>query len=235
MKWNEFSVPVIEKNVVFHIGTLNQADRGHRFSESYEGHCLSVSDCPLAWRQIAKLGGNPLHEMTCSSAIFINVRAIKDELKEAIIQWGIKNGMVEHKELWQAWLYDDELESWRYLTLKSQDDALYELDCDDMDEAEGPNGGHAIVPVKTITGTMKLSNIVKQKDLSVTDSWDYLVIAWAEQNIEQTTGIWFDDELNSVRYKAPCGGIFPGKISQWQASEISWDEAPDDEADFRLS
>lgn len=39
-----------------HVGSLRAADKGCR-GDSYEGHGLSVSECPAAWVEIASLGG----------------------------------------------------------------------------------------------------------------------------------------------------------------------------------
>lgn len=235
IKWNGLAVPVINKDTVYHIGTLNPEHRGHFYSESQEGHCLSVSTCPLAWRKIAKLGGNPLHEMNSEAGSFVDLYAIDGELKDAVVKWGIDEGLVEHKSLWQAWICDCENDSWGTMTFETQEAALDQLECDEIEETEGPDGGVGVVEADVLVGTDKLAAITLQGSLSTKESFDLLAAVWAERNIGEAMGVWWDEELDVYAYSAPKGGIFPGKVNEWSAMEISWNDAPEDEEEFEFS
>ncbi len=53
-------ISLLTLDTCYHLGSLDPDDRGEQ-GESHEGHLLSVSTCPLAWRSIARLGGRKLH------------------------------------------------------------------------------------------------------------------------------------------------------------------------------
>jgi hypothetical protein len=59
-------IPVIAFDTAYHLGTLDPSLRGKEGGavggDSQEGHLLSVSTCPEAWRSIARLGDA---ESTC--------------------------------------------------------------------------------------------------------------------------------------------------------------------------
>lgn len=56
-------IPTLKAKAIYHVGTMNEGAKSSFFTDSLEGHCISVSRCPAAWRKIAKLGGNPLWEL----------------------------------------------------------------------------------------------------------------------------------------------------------------------------
>src|SRR5574337_1870084 len=70
-------IPVVTVSRVFHVGAMNHSLKGARGS-SLEAGCLSVSLCPAAWTEIAKLGGNATWCLRRDGAAFLDVlRALR--------------------------------------------------------------------------------------------------------------------------------------------------------------
>ena len=107
-------LPVIAFDTVYHLGTLDPSLRGKEGGavggDSQEGHLLSVSTCPDAWRSIARIGGVDLHAMTIQEggpALFFDIHALNDpehtRLRETIERFGAEEGLTQSKALWRAW------------------------------------------------------------------------------------------------------------------------------------
>jgi len=224
-EWNGFIVPVIHEHRVYHIGTLNINDRG-RQGDSLEGNCLSISKVPVSWRKIAKLGGFPLKELSNDGVLFFDMHAAhKDEcLRESIKQWGISEGLIEEKELWQAWTQDDEDDEWRYMLLASEDDAFVEVgyEYDDPSEVPGPDDQPGIRSVVVMVGTEYLTTKVMHKTLHDCDAMDYLLIHWAQVLFPEIDGVYWTDYHDPERLSAPRGGIFPDRLSRLSVVNIDW-------------
>lgn len=42
-------------------------------------------------------------------------------------------------------------------------------------------------------------------------------------------GVWWNEEYDPDGYSAPRGGIFPGKVVEWHATQIDFDDVDDEE------
>lgn len=232
------TLSVIHFERVLHIGTLNIGDRSRNYRSSYEGNCLSVSVTPHAWQQIAKLGGYDLHELTKEGGRLVDVHAVRnsDDFAE-IVAWAKANGLVEDREVFKGWECNED-DEWAYTYFASEQAALEELDMDGeydgkISRMPHPRGHKAIEPVTILGGTAALSQIVG-RDFDVTEAADdYLIMAYAHQEMD-VDGVWWNEDYDPDGYSAPRGGIFPNKVAEWTASEIDFDDVDDDEEMERL-
>ena len=190
-------LPIIQTNTVYHIGTLNKKDKC-KYSDSYEGHLFSVSHCPDAWRTIAKLGNGNLYKLTIQQANFLDINSIKPQSKlyKTIIQFGLKEKLLEEKKLVKGWEYDDELETWRYSYYKNKSKAFDELNQDgeyeNIEDVPGPDGHSGIEDVKLWVGTEKLAKMVKFSHIQDIDAFEFAALIWAETHTT-LDGAWWND------------------------------------------
>lgn len=227
-------IPVVKTGEVFHIGNLEQAQKAERFSTSFEGHCLSVSHCPTAWRSIAKLGGSPLWALRSDGGVFLDVwkAARSKKLRSLIETWGLQNSYVERLPRWKAWNTDEEGE-WRYMLCPSEAEAQAQVE-DDFFE-EGPNGGPAVEEVLVLIGTDRLGQRVGRLRMDDMDAFDFLAMVWAEDTQPDLDGVWWREAFAPECLSAPRGGIFPARVARWRPAKTSFSEVDDDEAEARLA
>lgn len=222
-------LPVIQLESVLHIGTLDPARRGAQ-GESLEGHLLSVSLAPHAWRRIARLGGNPLHALSKPQGIcLLDLHATEkdDQLRSLIEQWALQEGLLERKTLWRAWRYDSEEDAWGYTLHATEDEARAEVD-EEEDEPSGPDDAPAVQPHELLAGTPALAALVKIVGLGQRDGFDYAAALWAERTQPEVDGVWWEEEYDPAGLSAPRGGLFPSRITELTATEIDWKDAPSD-------
>lgn len=221
------NVPVLLADRVYHIGNLDRTLRGAQ-GESLEGHLLSVSTCPAAWRSIAKLGGLPLNEMSQPTpAFFLDMHLVQEDvaLRELITAWGIKNGLAANTELWKTWFLDGDTEEWNFFTFTTQQQALLEV-IEDGDA--GPTGGPPVESFEALVGTPKLGEIVLLRDVSGQDAFDYVAMLWAHETFPEMAGVWWDESLDPWSLSAPRGGIFPDRIAEFSMVAADFGSIEDD-------
>lgn len=212
------SLPIIRTDTVYHLGLLDPARRGER-GRSQEGHCLSVSRCPDAWLQIAKLGSKPLWELKRAGGRFLDMHRVQEdpELRKQIEGWGIQNGYAARSELWQAWQFDSEADEWRFTLQETREKALAEVDAEGGDiETAGPEGRPLVNPVHILVGSPELGSRVGIPGLHAEYAFDYVAMTWVEAVHPDLDGVWWDDAYNPANLTAPRGGIFPSKVGAWQ-------------------
>lgn len=211
-------LPVVSAPAFYHLGSLQAEQRQHQFRESMEGHCLSISLCPLSWSFIARLGGAPLWKMAAPEALLLDVMSLShdERLVQLVRKWGKAHGLVVQKTLWRAWQYDCECDEWRYSLWDSKESALAEVD----DETEGPQG-IAVESTTVLCGTPKLAEKVMQRDLETRDAFAFLAMVWAEETQPELDGIWWSELFDPQSLSAPRGGLFPGRLARWTALEVS--------------
>lgn len=82
-------VALLRIDTVYHVGRLEgRPPRWHH--PSHEGECLSVSRCPQAWREIARLGEEPVFELHRPGGLFLDVYGMRENtaLSDTLIEWG---------------------------------------------------------------------------------------------------------------------------------------------------
>lgn len=217
--------PALRAARVWHFGTLCEADKAGRFGQSLEGHCLSVSQTPNAWRQIAKLGGMPLHalEAPADRGLFVDAHAVMDDpaLLDAVRLAAVSRGLLTEKEAWLASRFDDEMDTRVSLVCHSRDAALAELE--DDDEA-------SVARVTVFQMTQTLQRVLGWSGaLSLGDHTDLALLALIDDDCPHLDGLWWKDLLDPDSYSAPRGGILPSRLIHWTSRlETSHPSAIDD-------
>jgi hypothetical protein len=221
-------------DAVYHVGSM---DRSLASEVSYEGPCLSVSLCPAAWTDIARLGGRPCHELTKPGAAFLCVTSLASSDVDEIRGWAIGQGLIEAVPAWRAYHWDDERDEWCWCEMPTRDGAEAEVlgscGADDMAEAleiQGDRDGMGLVEEVTawrIVGP-GLSRCPRMGNESSTDA---AIMMWVEDVLRtsnpELVGLWWDENYDPASLSAPRGAIFPSMFSLFEATRVS--AVPDDD------
>jgi hypothetical protein len=238
-------IPVIDLDKVLHIGTLDAADAGRNYPNSYEGHNLSVSLCPEAWQRIARLGGYPLHALSREKGTFVDVRALREasETRAAILEWARDRRLIEDRPLWRAWILDGEIEDWRSVLCSSSDAAMEEVDPEwkflEPSEIPGPDGKAGIEPVTVPVALGALREMTGVATGATSDATDDAIVAWAMSEApallgRPVDGVWWRDAYEPESLSAPLGCIFRHRVPDWSASPAIWSEIDDEDELARM-
>lgn len=204
-------IPVKFIPTVFHVGTLNPdhvGQHGARGGNSHEGHHLSVSLHPDAWRVIARLGDHPTHTLTRPDGAFLDAHAAQRNpaLMQGVHAWGAREGLTRPGERWAAWHTDDDgdprfslhataadaaLEAWEAAAQALEDDSDLQLEFDSRmaDVTRDTPAG----TIETIAALIAPRRFVTRKTVTLPtplletrtglrrpdDATDALLIAWA--------------------------------------------------------
>lgn len=201
-------IPTVSFDALFHIGTLDAADKGSHFRSSYEGHGLSVSRDPEEWERIAKLGGLPWWELRRDGNVFLDAHRISKVLRSEIERWAIRSDYAVRERVWQVIYYDSELEAELAFLCTSRSAALEEQEAlGDLDAR--------IEPHTTLKGTPRFC---EQTGLPVDlGQFDQLLVLWVEQETD-LDGVWWEDDYGYL--SAPRGVIVPSKLPHWQRQQL---------------
>lgn len=195
-------LPERELPLLFHIGTLEAADRQRNYGESYEGHALSVSLDPEAWAGIARLGGYPWWALRKRGARFLDAHELTKAQRKLVLEWGYAKGYAEPATAYEISWYDDELEQECVTLCESREDAEFELE----------EEGRKLKRRRTFRTTQAFLDAIGAKRAAF-DDFDRLLVLWAEQETD-LDGVWWEDQYGPL--SAPRGGIFPSRLGQWQ-------------------
>jgi hypothetical protein len=232
--------PVITLGRVFHVGSMNPADLGANSGKtSQEGDCLSVSLCPNAWSQIARIGGQT-HLLAKAGATFLDVLELRrsGEAMASVREWGLANGLVEVRDLWRSWLFDDESDDWRsflFSTAESAfDEALDRDDYDAPDDVPGPDGKPGIEKVAVLVAAGDLSRLSGMECRPDEDATDAMILAWARAEGESALGrgldgVWWSEDYDPDCLSAPRGGIFKERVLEWKSGRVATGTIDDQE------
>ena len=191
---------------VWHVGTLNPDDKKRN---SLEGGGLSVSQCPTAWTEIARLGGNPTWELTAPSdrGEFLDALALTDTERSDIVEWGTGIGFVERSAMWEVTWEDDELGSDVSILCGTIEEAETEAEfCEGtVTETE------ALIPTSTFEQRLGVSS-------SPAEAFDHLLTVWVEDTRPDLDGVWWHETLDPFVLSAPRGVIVPSRIRRWTVS-----------------
>lgn len=176
---------------------------------SYEGAGLSVSECPDAWVQIARIGGPTWHlDAPTGGGWFLRAHDLTDSERDDVIGWGVDHRLVERAVMWRAWSYDEESDSMRYMLCDSREDAeteVEELEDGSVEETPG------LKPTAGLRERVKVHT-------DPADAFDHLLTVWCEDTRPDLDGIWWDDDFDPDAMSAPRGVILPGRVQQWTRS-----------------
>lgn len=193
------TIPTRSFRVLYHVGTLNVADKR---GDSHEGAGLSVSLHPDEWRRIAsgRVSG-ATWRCTKPGNRFINAHRLPKAARSKIADWAIQNGFAARETTYRIARYDDELEQEHYLPFLTRAEA--EREADDGDEIEEVPG--------SLVGTPALATRTHAASLALAE--DLILTVYAEEH--GFDGVWWQDVLDVTAYSAPRGVIVPRMVGTW--------------------
>lgn len=206
----------LDLSEVFHVGSLEPASRTGR--ASLEAFMLSVSIDPEDWSSIARCAG-PTWTLTCEGAQWLDATALDDTTMEEIIVWGMKRGYLKPAVLWRAWHYDDEGDSWGYMTCLSEATAILEAEDAVFEPGEIPSASGT--PVDEVDGVL-----LTDEGMEALERWhdqtmgpEGALILWAREVLfpdnPDLVGIWWNEDLDPQSLSCPRGGIFPERLDRF--------------------
>ena len=211
-----------EPDEIFHIGTLVPQDKRY----SYEGHTLSFSPYPAAWRRIADLFGKT-HHLYKPNNQFLDFHALTNNQRELIWKWGIEHHYVQPCEIYGLCWFDSELDDevtcWYENSEERDQEALamgYDLSLDKIDKEAGIEEG--LITKSSYKACPKLEEAVGQR-VEVGLTFDLLTLIFTEHELG-IDGVYWNDMYDRY-YSAPRGGIFPSRLHEWEIT--SADDEPD--------
>jgi hypothetical protein len=221
---------VIPIDTLYHLGTF---DPTQKRAHSYEGHALSVSKHPDAWRKIASLGGLPKHQLHNPNGQFLDFHRAKRDKKfmATVYQWGKQQGYVTDATVYHVSWHDEELdqevsmsfddyqralEEAGYDSHEEYQQVLKELEQGQISKEDFDQEYRKIKAVKQPVMTPKLAQVIGWAKSEPNMTTDALLLAYAETM--EVDGVWWNDQYDPDRYSAPRGGILPGKLANWKVT-----------------
>lgn len=205
--------PIAKMKKLYHVGDLDVQPAPHSRS-SHEGPCVSVSEVPGAWREIARLGEAPLWVLRKANGAFLDMLRLSAEAQDVIVQWGYANGYAIEGAGWVSELHpddEDEDDEVRYCYHPTLEEALRQMG--EVGDQEDDCEVRARYTKQMPFATDKLVAYAEQQvDLLMV--FDMLALAYAEQVLD-LDGLFWHENLDILGYSAPRGGILRSKLGSW--------------------
>lgn len=223
------------KEPLVHIGTLDPKDKGVR-GDSYEGHGLSVSECPDAWEAIAKLGGQPWWRLApragATAPKFLDWHATPREQREAMLAWAADQGLVTPCPGFRVHYYDHDHAETVFINFENEADARAELAWMQEEYEEEvdalkmmPDDGHpGPAPHLEQFDGWKLTSLALARlhrvkaDLGESAALAALLYVESQTDL---AGLYWADTLSVASLSAPRAVIFPSRLTQFSATPIT--------------
>jgi hypothetical protein len=195
---------------VAHVGSMEAARKN---AGSHEGAGLSVSVHPIAWARIHRIGDEGF--ILEGPGRFLDAMRLTKAERAEIWRWAKGEGLVTDAIVWTVSYEDEELE----------DVVSFECSTEDEAEAEADEIMDAVVSSKLSTvATTKLAELcdhdpdkIGPQHLPTDFQFDLVLLLWAEQNLADVDGVWWNEKLDVASYSAPRGVIFSSRIPTWEA------------------
>jgi hypothetical protein len=204
-------LPVRKLTEVAHVGQLIPSEKRNG---SYEGRCLSVSTAPVSWASIAKLGDRGF--ILKGRGNFLDALALDLTHREAIVEWAVNAGLLISHEVARLHTLDTELNEWCFTDFGSSEKAEEEIEWIDDDPYR-----LEFLTVYVATQTLVKGSGWKIGHISSSVSLDLALVEFASRDPE-LDGVWWQERLDVSRFSAPRGGIFPHRVSEFQACAATW-------------
>ena len=132
-----------------------------------------------------------------------------------------------HKYLRESYLREEEVEQFEDDLALAGDALADEIEdelCmffDNKNDAidEAGDYGVDIIIDKGYKATNKLKQMSLQKSIGIDNTFDILLTVYLDNNTEYD-GIWWEEELDVLKYSAPRGVIFNSKLKTWDIKKI---------------
>jgi hypothetical protein len=185
---------------------------------SYEGSGLSASNCPDAWRQIARgqVGGDEWHVAAKQGQLsLIDYHALSDrsDFRDTVKAYGLSAGWVEAVTVYRVTFFDDELAAEMICDFLSHQDALLEADEDE----------ESISRIEGLRATPALCERANVSRIDPVCAFDQAALVYLEEHTD-AHGVWWEDATDPLRYSAPRGVIFQSALSAGLISVIKAEE-----------
>lgn len=193
------SLPIIRLSTLYHVGTLDIANKKPHTFEGTGG--LSVSTEPDAWRRINRgQTFGDTHRLTKKTGLFLDASKLEQEQLDSLMTWGVQNELLCPCQQYSYSYFDDEME----------EDLTFYFDSEAEAEAES-EGEHEIIKVDSFKGSNKFAEIVGHANK---DNLSLITVAFClmETNLD---GVYWDAEVDVLRYTAPRGIILQNKLNEW--------------------
>lgn len=178
---------------------------------SMEGRGLSVSECPEAWRAIARLGNAAPWVLTKPNNKFLHVLGLSTADRVAMYAWGEAQGLIRSCTLYHVQWFDEDQQDTVAFSFESKEAALHELGTDEEAEEEGKSlielSGYAATPALTelsgyLNGELPLALVPHMLAVAYAD---YLGL----------DGVFWNERLDVGALSAPRAVISLSKLSSW--------------------
>jgi hypothetical protein len=170
-----------------------------RSQGSLYGRGLAVSADPMAWRQIARLGGSDLVRVILPPvAKILDLRAtfgsVDPNELPPVIHWAVQNGLAQPAKAYRL----------DFVSTNDNDEDVeqYQI-CDTRAEAEEEAKAYDQSEIKEIDSL----NYGKKRDWGADQD---LLRAYVAANYPQAAVAWYDDILDVASLSAPQGYVLPG-------------------------
>ena len=209
-------LPLIQIDDVFHVGSLEHNKKARQAKGSLEAFCLSVSLHPEDWTSIARIGGNPVWQMSRLGSLWLDVLSLDASTRKEITAWAVDKGFVEPATHWRSWS-TDEAGEWRYIRCSCLEEAEYELD--DPNE-DGPCDDGSCIDTEEGYSLTDLGMHELERWQEPGDYWDGIVILYAREVMApkepRLAGLWWDEDYDPSNLSCPRGAILPSRLSQFE-------------------
>lgn len=208
-------LPTIKKERVWHIG--NPTARRRKVSRSLEGTLLSVSEHPVAWSKIAKLGGRlfMLSRSDGNVGVFVDRHSISERAERTILS---HSGLVTTTKVYvlSEEVSDEDGDGVRESVYATLEAAEREADQDAIEDG--------YVSITERDGWAPKKVLLDRWKRVFSGSLDPSLVAdFALMEAVEGTGLydgmWWRDDLDPWSLSAPRGGIFQTKLHEWSFVE----------------
>lgn len=211
--------PTISFPFLLHVGSM---DASHKRKDSHEGHGLSVSLHPRAWRRIARgwVSGD-VWKLTKPNNQFLDYHKLSKKQRKAIVEWGMASGYIEPCATYRIAYFDGDLDEETYQEFDSREEAEAE-----NEYLEGEITEH----VDGFISTPKLAEYCNLSGHHYVNCLDFVALPWADE--QGFDGVWWQDRYEPVNLSAPRGVIFPDRVHTFKAEPATDDDGKDDDEEW---
>lgn len=207
MKFIKNQLPLRRISKLWHVGSLNAADKGN---DSQEGNGLSVSLHPEDWARIAKLG-DQFFTMTRKGGTFLDAYAMNQSTRQSLETWGISQRYLHEAALYELTYVDDD-EDVRF-TLYT-DEAKAQAEADFLRE-EGEKDVKVEPTVRLVLTDSAVQRVGFKQSI---DSGMEMIAAFWVEDCTPLDGVWWNDRYAPNSLSAPRGVINLKQLPQWKVS-----------------
>jgi hypothetical protein len=188
-------------------------DKGAR-GDSYEGAGLSVSTCPDAWEEIARLGGLPWWNLSANPPpTFLDWHALRRSSEHVsfmalVRSWAIGEGLAQPSLAYRLSHFDEESGMACSFTFWSARQAQEELKSMDDPSAR----------VSVMDDALKLTSVGLQKSLRQTasaDEGEELCTLLYLDHLKVLDGVYWDEDLDPSSLSAPRAVVLPSRLERF--------------------